>query len=370
MVVGAGVIGLSIARALHKRGAGAVTVIDRQSPGQEASRAAAGMLAPQAEADSPDEFFRLCRASNEMYPDFASQLFEETGIDVEFDDSGTLYLAFSEAGVADLRRRMEWQEKAGLRVEWVSGAEALKLEPMVSERVRAALFFQDDRQVENRKLVSALLAYTERNRIRVLPGHEVREIVSGNGQAPEAVTAKGEVFSADALVIATGAWTSLIEGAGPGAGVPAVRPVRGQMVAFRSSGSAPTRVVFGPGGYVVPRRSGRILAGATTEEAGFDDRVTEDGISSVVEAAYGIVPDLEGMPIEERWSGLRPAISSELPFISNVEGSEGVYAAVGHYRNGILLAPLTGEIVAGLILKGAADRLAGRFEGNQELRAA
>lgn len=369
MIVGAGVIGLALARSLHKKAGGSITVVDRRDPGLEASYAAAGMLAPQAEADSPDEFFRFCRASNAIYPDFASSLMDETGVDIGFDDSGTLYLALNEHDLSELSRRYEWQSGAGLRVEHLTSDETRQVEPFVSPDTLGSLFFPEDRQVDNRELVRALVRYADLHGIEMLPECDIVEIRETAEGSAAAVSSQGQVFSAGTVVIATGAWTSLIRGAGPETGLPEIKPVRGQMAGFRTAKRLFRKVIYSARGYLVPRSDGRILAGATTEHAGFENGVTDEGIGAVVEAAYEISPSLAGLRIEEKWSGLRPYSMTERPFIGMVGSSGNIFAAVGHYRNGILLAPLTAEILAERIVTGAVGEFLESFGTNEKVLA-
>jgi glycine oxidase len=231
LIVGGGVIGLAIARALHKTGAGKITILERGSIGKESSYAAAGMLAPQAEADVADDFFRLCDESNKLYPQFAAELYEETGVDIELDRSGTLYLAFTETDTEEIKRRFAWQIEAGLAVEHLPANEVRKIEPFVSSDVREGLFFPNDWQVENRKLLAALETYAVRNRIEIIENAEVKSLLRQGGKAVGAETASGKFF-ASKVVFATGAWTSLIK-IGDSA-LPKVSPVRGQMLAYKT----------------------------------------------------------------------------------------------------------------------------------------
>lgn len=339
-------IGLSIARALRKRGVNGISILERSTPGRAASYAAAGMLAPQAEADSPDEFFRFCRASNEMYPDFAAALLEETGVDIEFDEAGTMYLAFTEEDLVELSRRYEWQSGAGLRVEHLAANETHRLEPFVSPDSLGSLYFPDDKQVENRRLLDALVEYARLNAIKIFPYTEVKKVLTAGERIAGVETADGTVFKAGAVVLATGAWTSHIQGAEQFAGLPAIKPIRGQMISFHGAKRLFARVVYSPRGYIVPRRSGRVLAGATSEDVGFDDRVTDAGVETVFENAVEISPSLANLRIEEKWSGLRPYAREGRPFLGAFDGIEGLFVAAGHYRNGILLAPLTAELMA------------------------
>lgn len=347
LIIGAGVIGLSLARELDRQGFGEITVLERGEAGREASFAAAGMLAPQAETDRDDAFFRFCAASAALYPETAGELLDETGIDLELDRSGTLYLAFDEADVAEIRRRYRWQREAGLEVEHLSARETHRLEPFVSPDSLESLFFPNDWQIENRKLLAALLEYARRAGIRLVERTAVAELAVGNGRATGALSADGRRFRADAVVLATGAWTSLIKGAG--LKLPEIRPVRGQMVSFHTAKRLFTRTIYSPRGYLVPRRLGRILAGATVEDAGFEDETTPAGIELVRENAYEIAPALSGLPVDEKWSGLRPFAADGLPVIGAVPEADNLFVATAHYRNGILLAPLTARILAARI---------------------
>ncbi|HEX8500524.1 MAG TPA: glycine oxidase ThiO [Pyrinomonadaceae bacterium] len=363
-VVGGGVAGLAAARALARRGL-AVTVVESRAPGAGASNAAAGMLAPQAEADCADELFGLLCASREMYPDFAAALGEESGVDVELDCTGTLYLAFNGEDEEEAGRRFAWQSRAGLAVERLSAAEARALEPRVSPRVRSALLFPRDWQVENRRLVRALAASAERSGARLLAGVEARGVLVEGGRAVGVETSEG-TLSAGTVVLAAGAWSSRLRQFGGGvapeglADDPRVEPVRGQVLCFRQDGSRGPfvrHVVYSPRGYVVPRRDGRLLAGSTTERAGFDCRVTPEGEGLVRAQAQEIAPAVSTLALAESWAGLRPRAADGLPVIGESADVGRLFYATGYYRNGILLAPATGEILAGLVTSGTTPLL-------------
>jgi glycine oxidase len=357
LIIGGGVIGLGLARELRKKGAGKITVVERGELGREASYAAAGMLAPQAETDREDEFFRFCSESNGLYPDFAGQLLDETGIDIELDRSGTLYLAFSEGDSADIRKRYDWQKEAGMTVEHLTAEETRKAEPFVSPDVRDSLYFPGDGQVENRKLMQALRFYAETNGIAIREGTEVTELLTEGRSVTGVSTAQG-MFSAGTVVLATGAWTSLIK-LGPGAVPVKIKPVKGQMITFQTAKRLFQRVIYSPRGYLVPRADGRVLAGATVEDAGFDKETTAGGIDLLRETAVGLAPSLDSLEISEKWAGLRPFAADGLPVLGEIAGYENLLAATAHYRNGILLAPLTARIMAEKI---TGDGSSGYFE--------
>ena len=209
VIIGGGVIGLTIARALARRGVREVTVIEKNEFGREASWAAGGILAPQVEADQADDFFRLACASRDMYLQFANDLMAESDMDVELDTTGTLYVGFTDKDEAELRRRFEWQRAEGLRVEWLSGDEARQLESCLSDKVGCALRFPDDYQVENRKLLAALLTANERVGVRLIRNCEARVLRIDGSKVAGLETSQGFIDTGT-VVIAAGAWSSLI----------------------------------------------------------------------------------------------------------------------------------------------------------------
>jgi glycine oxidase len=361
VIVGGGVIGLGVARALALRGCRDVLLIERAGLGAESSSAAAGMLAPQAEADRADDFFQMACRSRDMYPAFAAALLNETGIDIELETTGTLYLAFTDKDVTELQKRYEWQTKAGLRLEMLDGDDARRLEPAISANVSAALKFPLDTQVENRRLISALAASTEKLGVRLVNGTTVATLKTDYRGIAGVETSRGFVGT-DIVIVACGAWTSslgLTDLSGRLASekmLPNLRiePIRGQMLCFEVNPQMARHVIYSPRGYIVPRRDGRLLVGATTEQAGFDKRVTAEGVSSLLSAAMEISPQIGALPLRESWAGFRPRAADGLPVIGPYAEIGGLFYATGHYRNGILLAPITGELIAGAIV----DRLA------------
>jgi glycine oxidase len=348
-IIGGGVIGLAVARALALRGVRDVLLIERGSLGAEASSAAAGMLAPQAEANRAHEFFRLTCQSRDMYPAFAAALLAETGIDIELETTGTLYLAFTEHDADELEKRYEWQQEAGLPIEKVSAASARQLEPAINEDLRAALKFPLDTQVENRRLISALASANERLGVRMETGIEVTSVKIEQDRVTGIETSRGSIAT-DAVVIAGGAWSSLLGAGDKGLPDLRIKPVRGQMLCFEPNPPLVRHVIYSPRGYIVPRRDGRLLAGSTTEHAGFEKRVTAAGVQSILSGALEISPRIASLPMTNSWAGLRPRAADTLPVLGPCAEIEGIYYATGHYRNGILLAPLTGELIARAIV--------------------
>ena len=355
LIVGGGVIGLSIARELRRRDARAgITVIDRGKVGQEASWAAGGMLAPNLECSRHDDFYRLCARSGEMYPKFADELLSETGIDIELERSGTLYLAFSAGDEAALRQKFVDQSAAGSPVARLRPKELSVLEPNLTRSAAGALLYPNDWQVEPRKLIAALAEFCGRNRVRVIEDTVVESLLERRGEI-SGVRAGGAEISAGQVVLAGGAWTSQIE-LTSGRLPFTVKPVRGQMLCYQTDGRRLRRVVHTRRGYLVPRVDGRILAGATCEDAGFEKELTSSAAAGLAEMAAEIMPELADMPPADHWCGFRPFAEPDgLPVIGPIPGHENVFAATGHYRNGILLAPVTAAITAGAILTGEAS---------------
>ncbi|HEV2704838.1 MAG TPA: glycine oxidase ThiO [Pyrinomonadaceae bacterium] len=372
VVVGGGVVGLSVARALARRGL-SVALIERGEVGREASHAAGGMLAPQSEADRDDAFFRLQCAGRDLYPAFAESLLAETGHDIELERTGTLYLAFTDEDEAELERRYTWQRGAGLPVERLTPSEALTLEPTLSTRLRFALRFPLDWQVENRRLVRALSAAARVRGVRIYEGTEVTALRVERGRVVGVELAGGTHVGAGCVVVAAGAWSSRLsmsEQQSSQETHPRIEPVRGQMLCFapHAPHGSPTRgrhVVYTRRGYVVPRLDGRILAGSTTERVGFNKLVTAGGVRDVLAHALEISPALAALELSETWAGLRPCAEDEWPVIGASGEVEGLYYATGHYRNGILLAPLTGELLAALIVEGARPADAATFSAHE-----
>jgi len=345
VIIGGGVIGLSIARSLGLRGVRDVIVIEKNDFGREASWAAGGILAPQIEADASNDFFRLACASRDMYRDFARDLLDESGVDVELDLTGTLCVAFTEAEEQDLGSRYDWQRGEGLDVECLSGAQARALEPCLSEQVRCALRFPNDLQVENRRLVQALLTSNKKFGVQLIDRCAVQNVRVVDGTMQGVNTSQGFI-RASSVVIAAGAWSSMID---PSKQIQ-VEPVRGQMLCFQARPRIARHVIYSSQGYLIPRADGRLLAGSTTEEVGFDKSVTDEGVSKITSMAREIAPAIASLPLLDSWAGFRPRAADDLPVLGNSVEIDGLVYATGHYRNGILLAPITGALIAEIIV--------------------
>src|SRR2546421_2879852 len=299
VIIGGGVIGLAIARALALRGVRDVTVVEKNEFSREASWAAGGILAPQVEADAANDFFRLACASRDLYRGFARDLRAESGIDVELDLTGTLCVAFTEEQEAEFRSRYDWQQSEGLEVEWLSREQARTLEPCLSEQVRCALRFSHDVQVENRRLLQALLISNKKFGVQLIDHCAVQNLQVVAGRVHGINTSQGFI-GASSIVIAAGAWSSMID---PAKTI-RIEPVRGQMLCFEAQPPIARHVIYSSRGYLIPRADGRLLAGSTTEKAGFDKSVTADGVSKITSMASEIAPPVINLLLLDSWAGL------------------------------------------------------------------
>ena len=354
-IVGAGVIGLGIAWRLAARGA-SVAVFDKGVAGAGASHAAAGMLAACAEAEpGEDALVALGRESQARWPAFAAELEQASGIDVGLRPEGTLVLALTADDQARLNHQLVFQQKLGLPLHWISAAETRRREPHLAGKLAGAVFSPEDTQVDNRKLAAALRVAGEASGVGITEHRPVSAISSQAGRIDGVVLADGVKIAADVVVLAAGAWSRSIAGV-PTELRPPVRPIKGQMLALRMDAAAPllNHVVWAPGAYLVPRRDGRLLVGATVEEKGYDTSLTAGGILTLLEAAWRAVPAVEELPIEEMWVGHRPGSRDDAPILG-AGPIEGLIYATGHHRNGILLTPVTADAIAPLVLDGVAE---------------
>ncbi|MEK6323442.1 MAG: glycine oxidase ThiO [Acidobacteriota bacterium] len=349
IVIGGGVIGCSIAWKLAQSGM-KVTVMERGRVGCEASRAAAGMLSLQGEAESAGSFFDLCLRSRAMYRRFAEEVTEASGIDIEYKDEGTLFIVVEGQDQAEKTSWASWQLEAGLPLEHLSADEVHKIEPAVTESATRAIFLPQEHQVENRRLMDALEVAIKRAGVELIEGSEVTALATDRGKVT-GVMCGTERWPADLVVLAAGTWSSqLLEPLGLNI---RIIPARGQMIAVRGQACRINRVLHSSKVYVVPRRDGCILIGATVEYAGFRKAVTVDAIKHLLSAAVELVPSLGELEIVETWSGLRPDTIDHLPIIGP-SGIENLLLATGHFRNGILLAPITANLIADCLVTGRA----------------
>lgn len=368
VVVGGGIIGLATARELAGRGA-AVTLLERGEPGRQASGAAAGLLAPLAEAPEAGPLFDAAREARDLWGAYAAELAAETGVAVEYDDSGSLVVAADAAEAAALDRLAAAARRLGEAAEGLPVAEARALVPDLAPAVDAVLLLPGDHRVDNVAACAALAAACRRRGVELVTGATVERVDSldaGGGAAAVRVTARHDgaerTFDAGAAVVAAGAWSAGLGGLPP---LP-VRPLRGQMLAlggvawpWRGALRAGERYAVGRGlANAVPRGGGRLLVGATVEEAGFENVATAGGLAELTAFVGRFLPALAARPLVSVWAGLRPATPDAQPILGRWPERPGVWAATGHHRNGILLAPWTARHLA--------DRLAAGWRAARE----
>jgi glycine oxidase len=374
-VVGAGVIGCAIAHELASRGA-LVRIIDPRGTGQGATRASAGILAPHIEGHLPG-LLTLARRSLELYDDFVRRVEVDARQAIEYARTGTLQVALDAGEVAELCAAAHVLHEQKVEHSVLDGREARRLEPALSEEVVGALLVPAHGYVAAGALTFAL-ARAAAHRGAVMA---TARVLAVEGAERPRVTTGDESFDADAVIIAAGAWSPEVvprarsrdarAGGGPpdppqprrgdAGGAPVqhgpmsgahVKPIRGQLVQVKLPNRPAARVIWGSRCYVVPWRDGSVLVGATVEDVGFDERATSAGVQGLLAAGVRLVPALEGAAFEEVRVGLRPMTADELPAIGRSSTMSGVFHATGHYRNGVLLAPLTAALVADLVIDG------------------
>ena len=350
-IVGGGICGLGIGWRLAAAGC-AVDVFEKGKAGREASWAAAGMLAANVETEPGEEaLLALNLESQAAWPDFATELEAVSGVDLGYRDEGILVVAAHRDDAAELRNTYEFHRSLGLEVEWLTGGQARRMEPHLAPGVSAAVSSVKDHQVDNRQLVRALHEAFLRSGGRLHEDTTVEAIDVEVGQA-KGIQVAGQRREADMVLLAAGAWSYDIDGVPPVARPP-VRPLKGQVIALQMEPRAPIidRVIWGPGIYLVPRRDGTLILGATVEEKGFDSDLTAGGVFRLLEAAWEILPQIEELPIKEMWVGFRPTSRDDAPILGPT-AVDGLVVATGHHRNGVLLAPLTIDAVSAFMLDG------------------
>ncbi|MGP1906663.1 glycine oxidase ThiO [Metabacillus sp. JX24] len=341
-IVGGGVIGLMSAYFLSKAGI-KVAVFEKGKIGCGASSAAAGMLGAHTETERADAFFRFAEESASLYPGLSAGLLEETGIDIQLVYNGMLKLAMTAEEAASLRDRAGKEPD----VEWLSRDSVLKKESNLTEDLQGGLFIAKDGQVSPSALCRALARAVQINGGTILEGAAAGRIQRAEPSHYE-VSAAGETHYCEALVITGGTWSGQLFGE-VGISAP-VHPVKGECLSIMPDGFRLASTVFHESCYLVPKSDGSIIIGATMEEGNWRAEPTIQGMSSLMEKAVSIMPCIKKGVFQKAWAGLRPAASDAKPYIFKHEGMKNLYAATGHYRNGILLAPKTGEMVRDLFL--------------------
>jgi glycine oxidase len=357
LIVGAGIIGCAVARELASRGV-RVRVVDTRGLAQGATQASAGVLAPYIEAHEGGALLDLTVRSLDLYDRWIEIVRAESGIDVEYRRSGSLEVALDATSATRLQATAT-RYRAQERLSWLDGVEARTTEPALSQSALGALSVPTHGYVSASILTQALARAASSRGARFHHGVRVARIdvhTDQRGDHVDVRTEAGMSWQVERVVLATGSWTGRVEGL-PDRAAREVRPVRGQLLRVGWRGSPLTQVIWGPDCYLVPWIDGTVLIGATTEDVGFDERNTAAGVRTLLDAAHGLLPEMDGATFLGARAGLRPATSDGLPIIGPSEATDRVIYATGHYRNGILLAPLTAQLVADLVIDGREDPL-------------
>jgi glycine oxidase len=338
-IAGGGLIGGAIAFELARAGLH-VALFDRQQPGEGSSWAAAGILSPAPENAGMISTVPLGRMSLRLYPEFVAAVEESSGQSVGYRARGTLEALFSTDAQEKLSTIIALHHGLGLKAEAISAEDAREMEPVLSPELEAAVFRPDEACVDNRALTKAVLTAAERNGVKIFVASNVQSIFKNGGRC-EGFLVDGEKVQSRWTVIAAGCCSAEIEDASRYA---PVRPAKGQMIALRAEDFSIERVLWSDDVYLVPRNDGRILAGATVEYVGFDKKVTVGAVHKIMTAALQLAPALADAQIEETWAGLRPDAPDHLPIIGPTD-LDGLVIATGHFRSGILLAPITAQLI-------------------------
>ena len=362
VVLGGGVIGLAIAYEATRRGLRPL-VLERGKAGSGAVWAAAGMLAPAAEAESEDQaLVELALESCRLYPEFIAQLEADSGMTCGYRTEGTLVVALNRDHAEELERVASFQRRLGLDVAWLDADEVLRREPGLSPRLLGALCAEGDRQVDPRRLVRALRAAIERRGGTIVEDSDITRIESAGGTVQEVIhTVAGETTSARAgcIVAAAGAWTNDLP-LDAARELP-LRPVKGQVLRLRGEPLI-QHVVRTPDVYLVPRASGELVVGATSEELGFDARPTAGAALDLLREAWRVLPGIADLELAEQTVSFRPALRDNLPCIGPVADTAGMFVATGHYRHGVMLAPVTARLLLDCIETGSVPPLLASFQ--------
>jgi glycine oxidase len=349
IVVGGGAIGLACAWRAARRGV-RVRVLERDHPGAGASHVAAGMLAPAGEAGWGEEaLMRLAIASGRAWPGFAAELADDSELEVGYEPCGAIHVALDRDDAEELRRRFELMSSLDLGIEWVLPRDLRKLEPGLAPACAAGVRAPLEAAVDPRLLLPALTAAVERRGGQVFVEAEVTDVLADEHRLRGVITQDGREHRAEHVILATGAWSGATPWLPPLARPP-VRPVKGQILTLRGNPdqSVCERIVASERVYMVPRPDGRLIVGATVEERGFDIQVTAGGVHELLREAYRTLPDIAELELVETLAGLRPGTPDNAPLVGP-GALDGLVLATGHYRNGILLAPISAEAIAALL---------------------
>jgi glycine oxidase len=349
VIVGGGIIGCSIAFQLAKRGL-RVLVVEKERMVSQASSAAAGMLGAQSEFSSDSPIIPLALKSRTMFPQLANELKEMTGIDIGLVQKGLIKLAFTESEVSELQQQYQFWKKLDSSVRWLKQSELHELEPNVTEEVNGAMYIPNDGQVRADDLTLAFAKAASVYGAELREYAEVISLVTENDRVRGVVTKSGIIY-ADIVIVAAGAWSAKLLNE---TGIELkMYPVKGECLSVITEQPLLRATVFAKNGcYIVPKSGNRLLIGATSTANTFDKHVSVQGIYSLLERAQNMIPNITHAKWEKTWAGIRPQTGDGLPYMGEHPNYKGLWTATGHYRNGIVLSPITGVLLAELITKG------------------
>ncbi len=346
LVIGGGVVGLSIAYEMAGRGR-RVRLIDASQPGREASWAGAGIL-PPAGAENADPLEQLAALSNHVHARWSEELRAETGIDNGFRRTGAIYVARDTATAQQLELLASFARTRNIVAQRLATDELAEIEPALrpSGQLHSAYFVPAECQIRNPRHLKALLAGCARRGVEITPGARAEDFDVGSGSVRAVVTGAGR-FAADQVCITTGAWSRSL--AARLDVELAIKPVRGQIALLSLARPLVSHIINEGSRYLVPRPDGRLLVGSTEEDAGFDRSTTAQGIGGLLQFALALVPELANVPLERTWAGLRPSTEDGLPYLGRVPGLDNAFMAAGHFRGGLQLSTGTAMVLSALL---------------------
>lgn len=356
LVIGGGIVGCACAYELIRGGAN-VVLVEYGKTGMQATNAAAGMLAPLTEASADDVMLRTGVEALRAYPSLIEELQAECGFDLEYRQEGILRVAMSDSSADELRARAAWQRELGFDVQWIDREACREIEPRLSERVIGGVLSPTEATVSNQLVALALERAARAGGASIVERAPVTRVHRKAGRV-SGIEAGGSTFEADVVVLAAGARSGQLARK-MGIALP-VFPIRGQMIALGGMSQPIRRVVWGDGGYLTPRVNGLVFAGATVEDVGFRRKTTKAGVRAMRRMAIDLVPQLRSARVHFEWAGLRPATPDGRPIVGAVPGTN-VVAATGHYRNGILLGPVSGRWIAEGLRSGTWSHVPAEF---------
>ena len=354
LIIGGGITGCAIAYYLRQSNVD-VTVLDQGEIGAQASRAAAGLLAPLGSLSGPGPFADLLLASWAIFPKLVPELEGISGLTTLYHQTGALRIVRNPKNIANLRKRMLAWEPLGLTMHWLSGSEARQREPLLASDVSAAIYAPQEGQIKAPLLTSAFARAAAQLGAKLHSHRRVLSIQHSGNKVISVCTAQGETIACNHLVLANGAWANslgqLLQIELP------VAPQRGQILSLQQPSTPLQHIIFGEALYLAPKRDNTIVVGATKEDVGFDSSITVSGVSWLLNSALQLVPALANCSINEIWTGLRPKTPDNLPILGKAPGWENVTIAVGHGSVGIMLSPITGKSVAELVVTGEVPEI-------------